>query len=104
MRLNTATVKQLCSDRRDSGERKVYDPFAFVPSHTLVLIPITRRRSVRMTMGSMRAGGYSIQCKDYRKVWILELCGSACLVKAGPYIMSWIIEGASEGDSRGFQN
>ena len=37
MRLNTATVKQLCSTDEIQAEKKYKAPFHFVPSHTLVL-------------------------------------------------------------------
>ena len=37
MRLNTAVVKQLCSTDELFAEKKYKAPFAFVPSHTLVL-------------------------------------------------------------------
>ncbi len=37
MRLNTAVVKQLCSTDEIFAEKKYKAPFAFVPSHTLVL-------------------------------------------------------------------
>ena len=36
-RLNTATVKQMCSTDEVYAEKKYKDPFSFVPSHTLVL-------------------------------------------------------------------
>ena len=37
MRLNTSTVKQLCSTDEIFAEKKYKDPFSFKPSHTLVL-------------------------------------------------------------------
>ena len=37
VRLNTSTVKQLCSTDNLYAEKKYKDPFSFTPSHTLVL-------------------------------------------------------------------
>ena len=36
-RLNTSIVKQLCSTDDVSAEKKYKDPFAYTPSHTVVL-------------------------------------------------------------------
>ena len=37
MRLNTSTVKQLCSTDEIEAEKKYKDPFKYVPTHTMVL-------------------------------------------------------------------
>lgn len=49
MRLNTSVVKQFCSTDEIYAEKKYKDPFAFTPTHTLVLYTITYRKSVPMT-------------------------------------------------------
>ena len=49
MRLNTSLVKQFCSTDEIFAEKKYKDPFAFTPSHTLVLytnhLPKSRYRT-----------------------------------------------------------
>lgn len=94
MRLNTATVKQLCSTDEIQAEKKYKDPFAFVPSHTLVLytnhLPKVGanddgiwRRLVVIPFNAKITGTSDI--KNYAD-YLYEKAGSA--------VMSWIIEGA----------
>lgn len=94
MRLNTATVKQLCSTDEIQAEKKYKDPFAFVPSHTLVLytnhLPKVGanddgiwRRLVVIPFNAKIIGTSDI--KNYAD-YLYEKAGSA--------VMSWIIEGA----------
>lgn len=94
MRLNTATVKQLCSTDEIQAEKKYKDPFAFVPSHTLVLytnhLPKVGanddgiwRRLVVIPFNAKITGTSDI--KNYAD-YLYE--------KAGPAVMAWIIEGA----------
>ena len=94
MRLNTSIVKQLCSTDEIQGEKKYKDPFAFVPSHTLVLytnyLPKVGanddgiwRRLVVVPFNAKITGKSDI--KNYAD-YLFD--------KAGSYIMSWIIEGA----------
>ena len=96
MRLNTATVKQLCSTDEIQAEKKYKDPFAFVPSHTLVLytnhLPkvganddgIWRRLVVIPFNAKITGSSYIKNYADY------------LFDNAGSYIMSWIIEGAKK--------
>lgn len=96
MRLNTATVKQLCSTDEIQAEKKYKDPFAFVPSHTLVLytnhLPKVGanddgiwRRLVVIPFNAKITGTSDI--KNYAD-YLYEKAGSA--------VMSWIIEGAQK--------
>lgn len=96
MRLNTATVKQLCSTDEIQAEKKYKDPFSFVPSHTLVLytnhLPKVGanddgiwRRLVVIPFNAKITGASDI--KNYAD-YLFE--------NAGGYVMSWIIEGAKK--------
>ena len=96
MRLNTATVKQLCSTDEIQAEKKYRDPFHFVPSHTLVLytnhLPKVGanddgiwRRLIVIPFNARIVGKSDI--KNYAD-YLYD--------KAGPAIMKWIIEGAEK--------
>jgi putative DNA primase/helicase len=103
MRLNTATVKQLCSTDEIQAEKKYKDPFSFVPSHTLVLytnhLPKVGanddgiwRRLVVIPFNAKITGASDI--KNYAD-YLFD--------NAGGYIMSWIIEGAKKAISADFK-
>ena len=103
MRLNTATVKQLCSTDEIQAEKKYKDPFAFVPSHTLVLytnhLPKVGanddgiwRRLVVIPFNARITGQSDI--KNY---------ADYLFAKAGPYVMTWIIEGARKAIAADFR-
>lgn len=103
VRLNTATVKQLCSTDEIQAEKKYKDPFAFVPSHTLVLytnhLPKVGanddgiwRRLVVIPFNAKITGKSDI--KNYAD-YLNE--------KAGPAIMTWIIEGAKKAIAANFK-
>lgn len=94
MRLNTAMVKQLCSTDEIQAEKKYKDPFHFIPSHTLVLytnhLPKVGatddgiwRRLIVIPFNAKITGKSDI--KNYAD-YLFE--------KAGPSIMTWIIQGA----------
>ena len=94
MRLNTSTVKQLCSTDEIFAEKKYKDPFSYVPSHTLVLYTNHLPR-----VGAMDAG-------TWRRLIVIpfhaKIEGSGDIKnyadylyeKAGGAILTWIIEGA----------
>lgn len=95
-RLSTSTVKQLCSTDEIAAEKKYKDPFKFIPTHTLVLytnhLPKvgagdngTWRRLIVIPFNAKIQGKSDI--KNYTD-YLVE--------NAGPYIMSWIIEGAKK--------
>lgn len=103
MRLNTGTVKQLCSIDPIQAEKKYEKPFSFVPTHTLVLytnhLPRVGanddgiwRRLVVIPFNAKITGRSDV--KNY----------ADCLfVNAGPSIMKWIVEGAREAIALGFK-
>lgn len=94
VRLNTATVKQLCSTDEIQAEKKYKDPFSFVPSHTLVLytnhLPKVGanddgiwRRLIVIPFNAKITGKSDI--KNYAD-YLFENAGGA--------VLEWIIEGA----------
>ena len=95
-RLNTATIKQLCSTDNIFAEKKYKDPFSFIPNHTLVLYtnhlpkvgandPGTWRRLLVIPFNAKIEGNSDI--KNYAD-YLFENCGEA--------ILAWIIEGAKK--------
>lgn len=96
VRLNTGTVKQLCSIDPIQAEKKYEKPFSFDPTHTLVLytnhLPRVGgnddgiwRRLIVIPFNAKITGNSDI--KNY---------SDYLFVNAGPAIMKWIIEGARE--------
>lgn len=103
MRLNTSTVKQLCSTDEIEAEKKYKDPFKYVPTHTMVLytnhLPKvgasddgTWRRLIVIPFGAKIQGKTDI--KNYTD-YLVE--------NASPYIMTWVIEGAKKAIDAGFK-
>ena len=101
-RLNTGMVKQLCSVDPIEAEKKFKDPFHFDPSHTLVLytnhLPKvsanddgTWRRLIVIPFNAKITGKSDI--KNYAD-YLYE--------NAGPYIMTWIINGAKKAIEANF--
>lgn len=102
MRLNTSIVKQLSSTDEIEAEKKYKDPFKFEPSHTLVLytnhLPRvganddgTWRRLIVIPFNARIEGKSDI--KNYADYLVTN---------AGPYIMSWIIEGSKKAIEANF--
>lgn len=102
VRLNTSMVKQLCSTDEIQAEKKYKDPFHFVPSHTLVLytnhLPKVGanddgiwRRLIVIPFNAKITGKSDI--KNYAD-YLFE--------NAGPYIMTWIINGAKKAIEANF--
>lgn len=96
MRLNTSIVKQFCSTDEIFAEKKYKDPFAFIPTHTLVLytnhLPKvganddgTWRRLIVVPFNAKIEGGGDI--KNYAD-YLFD--------NAGPAVLSWMIEGAEK--------
>lgn len=103
MRLNTAIIKQLCSTDEIQAEKKYKDPFHFTPSHTLILYtnhlprvgandPGTWRRLLIIPFDAVIEGNSDI--KNYAE-YLAE--------KAGPAVLSWVIEGAQKVIRNGFR-
>lgn len=95
-RLNTSIVKQLCSTDDVSAEKKYKDPFAYTPSHTVVLytnhLPKVGakdagiwRRLIVIPFNAKIEGKSDI--KNY---------SDHLFRNAGGAILSWIIEGAAD--------
>ena len=102
MRLNTSIVKQLTSTDQIFGEKKFCKPAHFTPTHTLVLytnhLPRvgamdegTWRRLVVIPFNAVFEGKSDV--KNYAD-FLFE--------NAGPYILTWIIEGAQKIIRKGF--
>ena len=96
MRLNTSLVKQFCSTDEIFAEKKYKDPFAFTPTHTLVLYtnhlpkvgandPGTWRRLIVVPFNARIEGSGDI--KNYAD-YLFD--------KAGPAVLAWMIEGAEK--------
>jgi len=96
MRLNTATVKQLCATDEIGAEKKYKDPFKYIPTHTLVLytnhLPKvgasdegTWRRLIVIPFNAKIKGKKDI--KNYAD-YLVE--------HAGGSVLAWIIEGAKK--------
>ena len=94
MRLNTSNVKQLCSTDEIYAEKKYQAPFAYTPSHTLILytnfLPRvgamdegTWRRLIVVPFNAVIEGKSDI--KNYSD-YLFE--------NAGPAILAWIMEGS----------
>ena len=102
-RLNTSTVKQLCSTDEVYAEKKYKAPFSYVPSHTLVLytnhLPKVGaidagiwRRLIVIPFNAKIEGRSDI--KNYAD-FLYENAGSS--------VLAWILEGAREVIRRGFK-
>lgn len=94
MRLNTSNIKQMCSTDEVFAEKKFKDPFAYVPTHTLVLytnhLPRvgaidqgTWRRLIVIPFHAVIEGTEDV--KNYAD-YLFDHAGGA--------VLSWIIEGA----------
>ncbi len=103
MRLNTSTVKQLCSTDEISAEKKYKDPFKYTPTHTLILytnhLPRvganddgTWRRLIVIPFNAKIEGASDI--KNYAD-YLVENAGGA--------VLTWIIEGSQKAIAAGFK-
>ena len=103
MRLSTSTVKQLCSTDDIYAEKKYKDPFAYTPTHTLVLytnhLPKvgsldegTWRRLIVVPFNATIEGKSDI--KNYADHLYKE-CGGA--------VLKWIMEGAQRIINKNFK-
>lgn len=101
-RLNTSKVKQLCSTDQVFAEKKFKSPFAFTPTHTLVLytnhLPKVGatdagiwRRLIVIPFNARIQGSSDV--KNY---------ADYLFVNAGGAVLSWIIEGAQRVIAKDF--
>lgn len=103
MRLNTATVKQLCSTDPIRAEKKFEKPFDFVPTHTLVLYTNHLPRVGANDDGIWRRLiVIPFQAKITGKSDIKNFA-DYLHENAGPAIMNWIIEGARKAIAEEFK-
>ena len=98
-RLSTSIIKQLCSTDDVSAEKKYKDPFAYTPTHTLILytnhLPKdadTWRHLIVIPFKAKIEGKRDI--KNYTD-YLYQNAGGA--------ILSWTIEGAEEVIRNGFK-
>ena len=102
-RLNTSTIKQLCSTDEIYAEKKYMKPFSFTPSHTIVLytnyLPHVGgnddgiwRRLIVIPFKAKITGRSDI--KNYT-AYLTE--------QAGPAVLQWIIEGAQRIIQQNYQ-
>ncbi len=103
MRLNTSTVKQLCSTDEIEAEKKYKDPFKYVPTHTMVLYTNHLPKVGASDDGTWRRlivipFGAKIQDKSDIKNYTDYL-----VENASPFIMTWVIEGAKKAIDAGFK-
>lgn len=102
MRLNTSTVKQLCSTDEIFAEKKYKDPFSFKPSHTLVLYTNHLPRVGAMDDGIWRRMiviPFKAKIKGKKDI---KNYSEYLVKKCGGYILEWIIEGAEKVIANGF--
>ncbi len=94
MRLNTSNVKQLCSTDEIYAEKKYQAPFAYTPSHTLILYTNFLPRVGAIDEGTWRrlivvpfnaVIEWSSDIKNYSD-YLFE--------NAGPAILAWIMDGS----------
>lgn len=102
-RLSASTLKQLCSTDPVLGERKYYAPQSFTPTHTLVLCSNYKPRVSSWDNGTWRRLTLVPFHADFsgqkeRKNYAAEL-----VEKAGPAILRWAVEGATEYIKNGGQ-
>ena len=95
MRLDTGTVKKICSTDPINAEKKFCAPFSFIPSHSIVLYTNFLPKVGTNDRGTWdriivipfnaRFRGESGEKKDFCSI-LFEECG--------PAVLSWVIEGA----------
>ncbi len=102
-RLNESTVKQLSSTDDIFAEKKYRDPFAFKPTHTLILYTNHLPKVSASDDGIWRRlivipFSRKISGSDDQKNYADRL-----VAEAGPYILKWVIEGAERVIAAGFR-
>lgn len=93
-RLDTATVKRLCSTDPIRAEKKFKDPFDFVPSHTLVLHTNHLPRVSTTDEGTWRRIAVIPFKAKIRPDGDVKNYADFLFEHAGGAVLSWIIEGA----------
>lgn len=96
VRLSTSVLKQLCSTDVIYAEKKFKDPFGFIPSHTVVLYTNHLPRVGASDEGTWRrliVIPFQAKIESSNDI---KNYSDYLFQNAGPYIMSWIIEGAQK--------
>ncbi len=94
MRLNTSSVKQLCSTDEIYAEKKYKDPFSYTPAHTLVLYTNHLPKVGAMDSGIWRrliVIPFDAKIEDNDDI---KNFADYLFEHAGGAILSWVIEGA----------
>lgn len=102
-RLGDATVKQLCSTDDIFAEKKYKDPFAFAPSHTLVLYTNHLPRVGASDDGTWRRLIVIPFRAKISATGDVKNYADTLVAQAGGSILAWIIEGARLIISEHFQ-
>ena len=93
-RINTATLKQLCSTDKVHAERKFEAPFEFIPSHSLVLYTNYKPEISANDIGTWRriiVIPFKAQISSKQDI---KNYSDYLFKNAGSAILKWIIEGA----------
>lgn len=93
-RLNTAFVKQICSTDEIQAEKKYKDPFSFTPTHLVVLYTNHLPKVGANDDGTWRRLIVIPFLAKIQKSKDIKNYTDYLVDNAGPYILSWIIEGA----------
>ena len=102
-RLNTATLKQLCSTDKIHAERKFEAPFEFNPSHSLVLYTNYKPEISANDTGTWRRIiiiPFKAQISSKQDI---KNYSDYLFKNAGGAILKWIIEGAYKVIKKGFK-
>lgn len=94
MRLNTSTVKQLCSTDDIVAEKKYKDPFRFTPTHSLILYTNHLPRVGALDDGTWRR--INIIPFKAKIEGTIKNYSDYLVRNAGGAILTWIIEGAQK--------
>ncbi|MBQ6343939.1 MAG: primase C-terminal domain-containing protein [Anaerolineaceae bacterium] len=95
-RLNTAFMKQICSTDEIQAEKKYKDPFSFIPTHLVVLYTNHLPKVGANDDGTWRRLIVIPFLAKIQKTKDIKNYTDYLIENAGPYILSWIIEGAQK--------
>lgn len=101
-RLNTSTVKQMCSTDEIHAEKKYKAPFKYIPSHTLVLYTNHLPKVGALDSGIWRrliVIPFNAKIEDKSDI---KNYADYLFSNAGEAILAWVIEGAQRVIEMGF--
>ena len=102
-RLNTSIIKQLCSTDDLFVEKKYKAPFSFTPTHTVILYTNHLPRVGATDDGIWRRLIVIPFRAKFEGKSDTKNYGDQLQLKAGPAVLSWIIEGAKKVIDSGFR-